>query len=117
MESEKINNNILRKKAEDMVRIQFEGEQTQSKDFDELLYELRVHQIELEMQNDELMKSQLKLEESRLKYFDLYNFAPVGYFTLDKDGLISEVNLAGAELLGVERFKTSQKGIYPLYRT
>ena len=109
MESEKINNNILRKKAEDMVRIQFEGEQTQSKDVDELLYELRVHQIELEMQNDELMKSQLKLEESRLKYFDLYNFAPVGYFTLDKDGLISEVNLAGAELLGVERSKLHKK--------
>ena len=108
MESEKINNNILRKKAEDLVRIQFEGEQTYSKDVDELLYELRVHQIELEMQNDELMKAQLKLEDSRLKYFDLYNFAPAGYFTLDKNGIISEVNLAGAKLLGVERLKINK---------
>ena len=108
MESEKINNNILRKKAEDLVRIQFEGEQTYSKDVDELLYELRVHQIELEMQNDELMKTQLKLEDSRLKYFDLYNFAPAGYFTLDKKGIISEVNLAGAKLLGFERSKINK---------
>jgi chemotaxis family two-component system sensor kinase Cph1 len=75
MESEKLNNNKLRKKTEELVQIQFEDEQTYSKDVDKLLYELRVHQIELEMQNEELMKAQIKLEDSRLKYFDLYNFA------------------------------------------
>ena len=80
-------------------------------------YELRVHQIELEMQNDELMKAQLNLEESRVKYFNLYNFAPVGYFTLNKEGIILEVNLAGSELLNVERLKLHKVCFYIVYRT
>ena len=70
---------------------------------DDVIYELRIHQIELEMQNEELRKSQIKLEYSRNKYFDLYNFAPIGYFTLDEKGLILDVNLAGASLLDVEK--------------
>ncbi len=61
------------------------------------------------LQNEELKKSQIKLEDSRRKYFDLYNFAPVGYFTLDKNGIILEVNLAGAELLGVERLNLQNR--------
>ncbi len=69
----------------------------------ELIHELAIHQAQLEMQNEELRKSQADLEESRSKYSDLYDFAPVGYFTFDKNGLIPEVNLTGAELLGVER--------------
>jgi len=64
---------------------------------------LRVHQIELEIQNEELRESQRKLEDSQRKYFDLYNFAPDGYFALNKDGLILDVNLTGAALLGVGR--------------
>ncbi len=74
-----------------------------SADDTEIIHELRVHQIELEIQNEELRKSQRKLEDSQRKYFDLYNFAPNGYFTLDKDGIILDVNLAGAALLGVGR--------------
>ena len=62
-----------------------------------------MHQIELEMQNDELRKAQAELEESRTRYSDLYDFAPVGYFTFDKNGLILEANLAAAKELGVER--------------
>jgi formate hydrogenlyase transcriptional activator len=72
-------------------------------DMRQLLHELQVHQIELEMQNEELLRAREELEVSRNKYAELYEFAPVGYFTFDAHGLIREVNLAGAQLLGIER--------------
>ena len=68
-----------------------------------LLHELQVHQIELEMQNEELCQSRNELEEAREKYTDLYDFAPVGYFILDRTGIISSVNLMGSSLLKIER--------------
>lgn len=68
-----------------------------------LVHELEVHQIELEMQNAELKRAQEELELSHNKYVELYDFAPVGYFTFDEQGLILEVNLTGAKLLGTER--------------
>jgi two-component system CheB/CheR fusion protein len=68
-----------------------------------LAHELEVHQIELEMQNEELRRAQKELENSRDRYSDLYDFAPVGYFSFDRNGLIIEVNLTGAKKLGIER--------------
>ena len=65
-----------------------------------LLHELRLHQIELEMQNEELRTAQEKLEESRAQYFELYDLAPVGYFSISEKGIILEANLTGANLLG-----------------
>jgi PAS domain S-box-containing protein len=75
------------------------------KSVEDLLHELRLLQVELEMQNETLRKSQLALEESRDRYADLYEFAPVGYLTLTRDGLISEINHTGAALLKEDRNK------------
>ena len=68
-----------------------------------LIHELQVHQIELEMQNEELKRAREEVEEVLAKYTDLYDFAPVGYLTFDEKGLISELNLTAARLLGIER--------------
>ncbi len=77
----------------------------QDKDIKALLHELQVHQVELEMQNEELRRAQADIEDSRTKYSDLYDFAPVGYFTFSQAGETVEVNLTGASLLGIERMK------------
>ena len=68
-----------------------------------ILHELRVHQIELEMQNDELRRAQEELDASRARYFDLYDLAPVGYITASEAGLVLEANLTAATLLGLIR--------------
>ena len=68
-----------------------------------LVHELRVHQIELEMQNESLRENRIALELSQAKYFDLYDLAPVGYFTISKKGIILEANLTGARMLGMDR--------------
>jgi len=68
-----------------------------------ILHELRVHQIEVEMQNEELRRKTDELDASRARYFDLYDLAPVGYLTLSGNGLILEANLTVATLMGVNR--------------
>ena len=68
-----------------------------------LLHELEVHQVELELQNEELQLARDEAETALERYSDLYDFAPVGYFTLDCDGVVRAANLTGARMLGVER--------------
>ncbi len=72
-------------------------------DMQRIIHELAVYQIELEMQQDELLHARAELEESLDCYTELYDFAPLGYLTLDREGTILEVNLNGAKLLGVNR--------------
>jgi diguanylate cyclase (GGDEF)-like protein/PAS domain S-box-containing protein len=75
----------------------------------EILHELEVQKIELEMQNQELKRAQSILEESRERYVDFYDFAPVGYFTLGGEAKIEEINLSGAAMLCEERNKLFQQ--------
>jgi PAS domain S-box-containing protein len=77
---------------------------------EEIIHELQVHQIELEMQNHELRRIQLELEQSRDKFQSLYDFSPAGYFTLTHNGIIKDVNLTGAKLLGAPRSKLIGRG-------
>jgi len=108
MIDQKNNNADLRKRAEEMDREKTSRTHEDLKNLSpeetqQVLHELRVHQIELEMQNDELRRSQVELETVKARYFDLYDLAPVGYCTISEKGLILEANLSAATLLGVPR--------------
>jgi PAS domain S-box-containing protein len=99
----------LRRRAEARLRRQWRNRRSEAgvpkpdADTRRLLQELQIHQIELEMQNAELQKARDDMEVILERYTDLYEFAPVGYFSINAEGLILEVNLTGAALLGVER--------------
>src|SRR6056297_225036 len=88
-------------KAEAMEPISLSGQSPE--EMQQILHELQVHQIELELQNEELRSAQEEIEESRERYFDLYDLAPVGYCTLSDQGLIQEANLTATAMLGVNR--------------
>jgi len=109
MKSDNLDNSLseLRQNAEAKIKEQgkdfAELEELSQEEMRRTVHELRVHQVELEMQNEELRGLRNELEAERDKYCDLYDFAPVGYFTLDLNGGIQEANLTGASLLGEER--------------
>jgi PAS domain S-box-containing protein len=83
---------------------------------DRLVHELEVHQVELELQNRELREAHAALEESRSRYADLYDFAPVAYLTLDTRGVVQEMNLTGAMMLGKDRARSLGLGFLSLVR-
>ena len=95
--------------AEAKLRIQQKSQRTKAEvpktatEPQRLLHELEVHQIELELQNAELRQARDELEVALENYTDLYDFAPAGYFTLAAAGTIRQVNLTGAQLVGIER--------------
>ncbi len=97
--------NALRKRAEERLLkvVSIEREALSPAQVRDVLHDLHVHQIELEMQNEELRRAQTELEASRERYFDLYDMAPVGYITLSEKGMIQEANLTAAKLLCMER--------------
>jgi two-component system cell cycle sensor histidine kinase/response regulator CckA len=100
------NFNELRRQAEEHLKTgrQKIPDLTASHDeMQRIIHELEVHQIELEMQQEELLQSREELEEGLERFTELYDFAPLGYLTLARDGTILQVNLTGAILLGVER--------------
>jgi PAS domain S-box-containing protein len=95
----------LRRSAEErLARLKPEGgEQRSEMETARIVHELEVHQIELEMQNAELQRTRVEIEAALERYTELYDFAPVGYFSIDQQGLIQEVNLTGAAMLGMAR--------------
>jgi signal transduction histidine kinase/ActR/RegA family two-component response regulator len=98
----------LRRQAEEIFREKTAGapgnrDALLSEEIREIIRELQVHQIELEIQNEQLRQTQEELEAARSRYFDLYDQAPVGYCTLNNEGVITEANVTVADMLGVAR--------------
>lgn len=102
-----MNAEMLRRKAEEQLKSRQEKSEPQDvlKDVTRLLHEIQVHQIELEMQNEELRTAYQTAETALKKYTMLYDLAPMGYFTLSNDGQICDLNFTGADMLGDKRYK------------
>jgi len=100
-----ISNDNIRKKAEEKVSAKETNIPVplSLEESNRLLHELRVHQVELEIQNEELRRAQAEVATARIRYVDLYDQAPVGYCTVSETGLVLDANLTAARLLGMER--------------
>ena len=94
-----------------LVSLSLKAPEIKNKEIDEIIHKLEVHQIQLEMQNDELKRSLQSLEEAKDRYMDLYDFAPVGYLTISGKGAIVEANLTAATMLEVERSRLLAHGV------
>ena len=95
---------LIRQAAEDLLA-HSSAKPVQVLSSEKLLHELQVHQIELEMRNDELQKLQIEVEESRDRYLDLFEFAPVGYITINRTAMVVDINMTACTLLGEVRSK------------
>jgi len=97
--------NIIHKSYEDFKK---SNTQVESKGSDDetlmLIHQLEVHQIELEMMNEELKRARMVAQQTAEKYSELFDFAPSGYFSLNRDGVMLEINMSASEMLGKERF-------------
>ncbi|MFZ2405440.1 MAG: diguanylate cyclase, partial [Methylobacter sp.] len=103
------NTHTLRRRAEQQLSQQRPTASCLEADAKKLLHELQVHQIELEMQNEELLSAQAEIEDSLKRYTELYDMAPVGYLTLGRDGTIHQINLKAARQLGLFRSQLKQQ--------
>lgn len=103
---------FMRGRAEELAIIRKKTDyERKLADRDKLLQELHVHQIELELQNEELRQSQAKLQYTHKQYLDLYNEAPMGYASLDDSGIIIRANNMLAKMLGIEKYTLSGRAI------
>jgi PAS domain S-box-containing protein len=93
----------LRRRAEEQLRERQRSERVADGDTRRLLHELQVHQIELELQNEELREARVELESALARYTEMFEFAPIGYITISLDGALHELNHAAARLLGGAR--------------
>ncbi|MEW8430540.1 MAG: PAS domain S-box protein, partial [gamma proteobacterium symbiont of Ctena orbiculata] len=103
---------FMRDKAEEIARSREITEyERKLADRDKLLQELHVHQVELELQNEELRQAQAKLQYTHQQYLDLYNEAPMGYASLDDSGIIVRANQMLATMLGVEKYRLTGRAL------
>lgn len=103
MENKNKSNSLQRQAEEPLLKTPSSIKKMSAKDPKDSIEELQIHQAALEIQNEELRRAQLELEAARDKYSDLYDFAPVGYFTISEKGIILDANLTMCTMLGMER--------------
>ncbi|MEY4052333.1 MAG: hypothetical protein RIR64_1318, partial [Bacteroidota bacterium] len=104
------NIDLIRQNLADLERLKLErfGVDFSEVEKLKLIHELEVHQIELELQNEELLLAKQQADSAIEKYTELYDFSPSGYFTISREGIIIDANLTGSVMLGVERINLIQ---------
>ncbi|MDP2723281.1 MAG: hypothetical protein Q8O72_11030 [Bacteroidales bacterium] len=104
---------VLRTKAEEKLKSKQEQISMSSSEYDvkRIVHELQVHQVELEIQNEELRLANERTEAALKKYTMMYDFAPMGYLTLDRAGVIHELNFTAAEMLGNRRISLLNRNL------